>query len=328
MEKKNILLIDNSQVLVDINKKILERAGYSVRCAIGAAGAREQLKVSFPDGIVLGNELPDSEGLDFCRELLETMTVPILFISGNKEDELPALQAGANDFLKKPFDYDILKVRIKNMLKEGNSQGTDDSDENAFNQGQRQSREKKTAESTADHIIPLPIETVHKTKKIRIPVAAGILFILIGSGMYAHFKLLPDYYTVADVSVPLAFTPELSESPDIYGEDKIELTEGPGYMIPQYDQVSLLADSTKVPMLLYNPADNQCYFIFEIVIANTEEVLYRSNVVAPGKYIDNIIINRKLPIGEYKANLIISAYGMENLNEMDGVTIEFNMIVV
>jgi DNA-binding response OmpR family regulator len=38
--------------------------------------------------------------------------MPIMFVSGNREDELPALKAGANDFLKKPCDYDVMIARL------------------------------------------------------------------------------------------------------------------------------------------------------------------------------------------------------------------------
>lgn len=116
MPEKKLLLINNSHVLMEITKKILEREGYTVRCASGLAGAREQLIDFTPDGIVTESELPDGNGLCFCRELRSEIDVPIMLLSNIREDELPALQAGANDFLKKPFDYEILKARINVML--------------------------------------------------------------------------------------------------------------------------------------------------------------------------------------------------------------------
>jgi DNA-binding response OmpR family regulator len=114
--KKTILLIDESHVVMDLIKRTLERAGYSVRCAGSLAGARELLAEYTPDGIVLEKNLPDGNGLDYCRELREKSVVPILFFSDSGEDELPALQTGANDFLKKPYDFEVLKARIGIML--------------------------------------------------------------------------------------------------------------------------------------------------------------------------------------------------------------------
>jgi len=119
-----VLLIDGSQVLLDITKRILERAGYTVHCAVGAEGAREILADYSPDGIVLEVDLSDATGLDYYNELREKTSVPIMVLSNNKGDELTALQAGANDFLKKPFDYEIMTARIGAMLKCTEKEGT------------------------------------------------------------------------------------------------------------------------------------------------------------------------------------------------------------
>ena len=116
MSKQTLLLIDGSQVLMEMVRRILERAGYSVRLAVGMAGAREWFDDSTPDGVILENELPDGSGLDLLRELREKSGVPVLFMSGDLEDELPALKAGANDFLKKPCDYGIMIARLGIML--------------------------------------------------------------------------------------------------------------------------------------------------------------------------------------------------------------------
>ena len=129
MQKKSILLINGSQVLMDITKKILERSGFVVRCSVGAAGAHEQLMDYNPDLIVLGNDLPDMGGLELCSKLHEKHDIPILYTSDVKEDELPALKLGASDFLKKPFDYEIFKARISVLLNARNKTSPEDSND-------------------------------------------------------------------------------------------------------------------------------------------------------------------------------------------------------
>ena len=116
MSKQTLLLIDGSQVLMEMVRRILERAGYSVSLAVGIAGAREWFDDFTPDGVILENELPDGSGLGLLRELREKSGVPVLFMSGDREDELPALKAGANDFLKKPCDYGVMIARLGIML--------------------------------------------------------------------------------------------------------------------------------------------------------------------------------------------------------------------
>ena len=113
---QKILLIDESQVLMDLIIRTLERDGYLVRSAGSIAGAKELLMEYTPDGIILENRLPDGCGLEFCRELRSAYDIPIMFLSGDNDDELPALQSGANDFTKKPYKNDIFKARINIML--------------------------------------------------------------------------------------------------------------------------------------------------------------------------------------------------------------------
>jgi DNA-binding response OmpR family regulator len=115
-QRKTLLLIDGSQVLMELTRRILERAGFSVRLATGLAGAREWLAEYTPDGIVLACDLPDGNGLDYCRELRASSGIPLLLVSGYREDELPALKAGANDFLRKPCDYGVMIARLGLML--------------------------------------------------------------------------------------------------------------------------------------------------------------------------------------------------------------------
>ena len=116
MNKQKILLIDESQVLMDLIARTLERDGYLVRSVGSIAGARELLAEFSPDGIILENRLPDGSGLEYCRELRNACSTPIMFFSGDNADELPALQSGANDFMRKPYKNEIIKARINVML--------------------------------------------------------------------------------------------------------------------------------------------------------------------------------------------------------------------
>ena len=69
-----------------------------------------------PDGIILENELPDGSGIELCRELREKYSIPIMLVSGSKDDEVSSLSAGATDFMKKPFLYDLFKTRLNAMM--------------------------------------------------------------------------------------------------------------------------------------------------------------------------------------------------------------------
>ena len=118
MSKKTILLLHSSQILMDYTKRILERAGYRVRCAACPAGAREAL-LDYPfDGILLESDFSGGRGIEYCRTLTSVVDAPVMVLSGSRGDELPALQAGAFDVLKKPYDFEVMKARLHVMLGE------------------------------------------------------------------------------------------------------------------------------------------------------------------------------------------------------------------
>ena len=116
MQKKTLLIINSSPTQAGITKSILEQAGYFVHSTAGIASASKYLADHKPDGIVLGDSPLDEKSIEICRELRKTFDTPIMFLSACKDDELSALQAGATDFLVKPFDHDVLKFRIATML--------------------------------------------------------------------------------------------------------------------------------------------------------------------------------------------------------------------
>ena len=212
MLRKTLLLVDGSQVLMDITRKILERAGYSVRCASGAAGAREMLIDFEPDGIILDSELSDESGLEFCRELRKTHTTPVLFLSSSKEDELPALQSGSSDFLKKPFDYEIFKARISVLLniKISDTQEQDSIEETkSGNAGEMQEHEV--------YPVTRPPPTSNKKQKAGIKlsymVAAAFLIVsLIMVGIFISMRSSLNLTDIPEDGVPLSYLPPEIES--------------------------------------------------------------------------------------------------------------------
>ena len=112
-----LLLISSSRILMEMTKKKLERTGYTVRCADETAEVWNCISDLAPCGIILLNDSQDGSGIKLCRELRNVTNSPIMYTSNSKDDELAALQAGANDFLKKPFDYDIMAARVNIMLR-------------------------------------------------------------------------------------------------------------------------------------------------------------------------------------------------------------------
>ena len=114
-----ILLIEDNFKILDANRRIFEEDGYVVLTAETLQKARNHLKTSEPDVVVLDVMLPDGNGFDFFNELRETCDAPVLFLTAKDErdDKLKGLRIGGNDYITKPYDIDELLERVVNFLR-------------------------------------------------------------------------------------------------------------------------------------------------------------------------------------------------------------------
>jgi two-component system response regulator MprA len=121
-----LLVVDDDQRLRDVLRRALTLAGYDVRLTDSGAGALAEVSNSVPDAVVLDIGLPDLDGLEVCRLLRrEGNRVPVLMLTARDavSDRVDGLDAGADDYLVKPFDIDELKARIRALLRRAGGEG-------------------------------------------------------------------------------------------------------------------------------------------------------------------------------------------------------------
>jgi two-component system alkaline phosphatase synthesis response regulator PhoP len=112
-----ICLVEDERSLIELIRLNLELEGHEVEAYSNGKLASDHFKTNLDyDLIILDVMLPNISGLDLCRQIRETSSVPILFLSakGTTLDRIEGLRIGANDYLPKPFDLEelILKVKI------------------------------------------------------------------------------------------------------------------------------------------------------------------------------------------------------------------------
>lgn len=95
-----------------------------------------------------------------------------------------------------------------------------------------------------------------------------------------------------------------------------------GIKIPGYPSITITADSKNVTMALLNPEDNPCYFKFEIVSKETNETIFESKYVEPGKAITDVELTKPLSEGEYPAIIKISTLSLDGKNPLNGANVE------
>lgn len=127
-EPLRILVIEDNAKLAQAIKHSLVQHGYSVDVACTGGEGDELAGVEHYDLIILDLMLPDRDGLEVCRSLRRRkITTPILMLSalGSTEDKVAGLDAGADDYLTKPFQFVELFARLRSLLRRSHaSEGT------------------------------------------------------------------------------------------------------------------------------------------------------------------------------------------------------------
>ena len=115
----HLLIVDDDERIRDLLKRFLMRAGFLVTAARDAAHARRVLSGLDFDLIVLDVMMPGEDGLSLTASLREKMSTPILLLTarGETEDRIKGLEAGADDYLPKPFEPKELLLRINAILR-------------------------------------------------------------------------------------------------------------------------------------------------------------------------------------------------------------------
>ena len=114
-----VLVVDDERAIQRALKATLEAAGYHVDIVGTCADALAQVALKPPDLVLLDLLLPDGTGDEVAREIRTWSNVPILLVSavGDEREKVKALDAGADDYVTKPFGIDELLARVRAMLR-------------------------------------------------------------------------------------------------------------------------------------------------------------------------------------------------------------------
>ena len=114
-----VLIVDDEPNIIGTVAPLLRARGYDVFAAMTGRAALEAFERDKPDLVVLDLGLPDMDGVDVCLTLRQTSSIPILVLSarGAEGDKVRALDAGADDYVTKPFGSEELLARIRAGLR-------------------------------------------------------------------------------------------------------------------------------------------------------------------------------------------------------------------
>jgi two-component system KDP operon response regulator KdpE len=114
-----VLVVEDDREIRSLMQASLSVEGFEVRTAVSVSEARALLQNDLPDVVVLDLGLPDGDGIELVRELRGRHTIPILVVSARHQEaqKIALLDAGADDYLTKPFSVRELQARIRVALR-------------------------------------------------------------------------------------------------------------------------------------------------------------------------------------------------------------------
>jgi len=117
-----VLVVEDDEQVSSILEQVLGDEKYRVEVRASLFQARGAVKKGLPDIVILDRQLPDGDGIEFCKELrcnALTRNVPILFLTAKKgtSERIHGLEEGADDYLTKPFSPEELLLRVQAILR-------------------------------------------------------------------------------------------------------------------------------------------------------------------------------------------------------------------
>ncbi len=122
MNKKNILVVEDDDDILELLQYNLKKEGYGVECVTSGEDALKRIAKKLPDLILLDIMLPGADGFEVCRKLKsepETGSVPVIMLTAKGEDidVVTGLEIGADDYISKPFSPRVLIARIRAVMR-------------------------------------------------------------------------------------------------------------------------------------------------------------------------------------------------------------------
>jgi putative two-component system response regulator len=120
--RSNILVVEDDQANRQLLVRLLSRHGYTVESVTDGEAALAAVDIRLPDLILLDVQLPGIDGFEICRRLKQrvaTRLIPIVLVTGlnDRQNKMSGIEAGADDFLSKPFDMQELTARVASLVR-------------------------------------------------------------------------------------------------------------------------------------------------------------------------------------------------------------------
>src|SRR5499433_1633192 len=117
--RRNILVVDDEAQITRVLKTTLSSQGYSIKTAADGSQALQEMKTWPVDLVITDLRMPNMDGLELCRRIRAQSRIPsiVLSVKGEESIKVQALDAGADDYVTKPFSVNELLARVRAALR-------------------------------------------------------------------------------------------------------------------------------------------------------------------------------------------------------------------
>ena len=244
-------------------------------------------------------------GVEVARHIRELDEwCPMFLISGVNDFAMEGYRLHALHYFSKP----ATAAKIKNAIERIGAKSLSGLQDPALFSGEGKSKESISFAVTNIKKSAF-YEAQKRSRHFVVPIIICSAFVVLGILTIPGLYQQKGYQFFQDEPVPLA-------APDFGNE----------ISYPGMDNAHITAGTAEVTIPLRNPESNPCPFVFEIVLADTGEILFTSEPIAPGAGTETVTLNRPLEAGDYKALLVIRAYGSYSFAEEETKSAEFFII--
>ena len=115
---QNIALVDDDRNILTSVSMALEAEGFNVKTYSDGEEGLKGISENTPDLVVLDIKMPRMDGMEVLSKLREHSSIPVIFLTSKDDevDQVIGLRMGADDYITKPFNFEILHARLKNLI--------------------------------------------------------------------------------------------------------------------------------------------------------------------------------------------------------------------
>lgn len=116
---KTIFVLEDDNDIREIFDILLKNEGYNIQSSSTFSELKGLIKTQLPDLFIIDVMLPDANGIDICKDLKQKQTtkdIPVIMMSANARSKQMSIQAGADDYIAKPFDINAVAEKINRLL--------------------------------------------------------------------------------------------------------------------------------------------------------------------------------------------------------------------